>query len=330
MGTMKHRTGFTLIELSIVLVIIGLVVGGVLFGKDLIAAAEVRSQISQIREFNLAVRTFQTKYNCLPGDCKKAADFGFEQRGPYAGQGDGNSVIEASSDTTTYDNAVGGRLLTGEPLLFWSDLALAKLITGPNPDMGYNDAPCFGTSWFMCSPSVSVDKYLPKAKIGGNNHIYVWSGGWGVDNGIGSTGTGGSTSGGNGNTINYFAINVFDWIGSGLYSNRSGMKVSQAFAIDSKIDDGLPQTGKITPLFPNAALECNFLYGSIQYASGGNPPFDGVNYCSYTMLGASKMAATPASASTCFDNGNVAGTQRYSMGQNQGNGINCALSFQFE
>ncbi len=104
--------------------------------------------------------------------------------------------------------------------------------------------------------------------------------------------------------------------------------MSQAYAIDSKIDDGLPQAGKVTTMFPNPSAWNNFA-GPIQYASGGNPPFAdyGTNY---TVIGAHNTAATPASADTCFDNGNVAGTQRYSMSQNQGNGINCALSFQFE
>lgn len=47
---MKNQSGFTLIELSIVLVIIGLIVGGVLVGRDLIKAAEVRAQVSQIEK----------------------------------------------------------------------------------------------------------------------------------------------------------------------------------------------------------------------------------------------------------------------------------------
>jgi prepilin-type N-terminal cleavage/methylation domain-containing protein len=63
----KCRAGFTLIELSIVLVIIGLVVGGVLVGRDLICAAELRAQISQIEKYNTAVNTFYGKYGGLPG-----------------------------------------------------------------------------------------------------------------------------------------------------------------------------------------------------------------------------------------------------------------------
>ncbi len=62
------KSGFTLIELSIVLVIIGLIIGGVLVGKDLIKAAEIRSTIGQYEKYKTAVNTFKLKYSGLPGD----------------------------------------------------------------------------------------------------------------------------------------------------------------------------------------------------------------------------------------------------------------------
>src|SRR5271156_1365895 len=91
-----QRRGFTLIELSIVLVIIGLIVGGVLVGRDLIASAQVRSQITQIEKYNTATNTFRAKYGYLPGDIPDPLAFnsGFQHRGSYAGEGDGNGVIE--------------------------------------------------------------------------------------------------------------------------------------------------------------------------------------------------------------------------------------------
>ena len=71
--------GFTLLEMSIVLVVIGLIVGGVLVGRDLISAAYTRAQISQIEKFNTAVNTFYGKYQALPGDMNNsvASTFGF-------------------------------------------------------------------------------------------------------------------------------------------------------------------------------------------------------------------------------------------------------------
>ncbi len=71
--------GFTLIELSIVLVIIGLLVGGILVGRDLIKSSEIRAQIKQFEEFKTAANAFKTKYGYLPGDIPptETAQLGF-------------------------------------------------------------------------------------------------------------------------------------------------------------------------------------------------------------------------------------------------------------
>ena len=63
-----NKSGFTLIELSIVLVIIGLIVGGILVGQDLIKSAEMRNLASQLRQYQVATSTFRGKYNEIPGD----------------------------------------------------------------------------------------------------------------------------------------------------------------------------------------------------------------------------------------------------------------------
>src|ERR1700753_1576823 len=95
------RQGFTLIELSIVLVIIGLIVGGILVGQDLIKAAEVRAQISQIEKFNTAVNTFRGKFGALPGDLPPAVanQYGFVVGASCVGgwgQRDGNGLIDGA------------------------------------------------------------------------------------------------------------------------------------------------------------------------------------------------------------------------------------------
>jgi prepilin-type N-terminal cleavage/methylation domain-containing protein len=127
--------GFTLIELSIVLVIVGLIIGGVMVGRDLIAASEIRSQISQIEKFNTAVHTFQLKYGYLPGDIPEptASGFGFAARGSLQGQGDGNGVIEGYETRSPAPDAVAQG--EGETSVFWVDLSMAGWIDG-----GFNTA----------------------------------------------------------------------------------------------------------------------------------------------------------------------------------------------
>src|SRR4051812_21206607 len=115
--TIKNNTnqhGFTLIELSIVLVIIGLIVGGVLVGQDLIKAAQIRSTVGQIEKYNSAVNTFRTKYNGMPGDLQGAANYGLAATAANVattGTGDGNGLIESSCSTVTAGS--------GETYVFW-------------------------------------------------------------------------------------------------------------------------------------------------------------------------------------------------------------------
>jgi len=120
------------------------------------------------------------------------------------------------------------------------------------------------------------------------------------------------------------------WIGSGgPLVAWQGMTVQEAYNIDAKIDDGMPQTGNVTPLY----VDDNGGTG-VQWASGNAQTDDGahgVNNIPTTL-------ATPGSATTCYDNSatssgtpGVAGAvQHYSLEMNGGTNINCALSFQFQ
>lgn len=75
MRQQNRNVGFTLIELSIVLIVIGLVIGGVLVGRDLIKASELRKVISEVDGIKLAINNFRLKYNALPGDMTDAETY---------------------------------------------------------------------------------------------------------------------------------------------------------------------------------------------------------------------------------------------------------------
>jgi prepilin-type N-terminal cleavage/methylation domain-containing protein len=212
----RTRHGFTLIELSIVLVIIGLIVGGVLVGQDLIKAAEVRAQISQIEKYNTAVNTFQAKFNCLPGDCANAADFGFPARGQYAGEGDGNGVLQGVINNSCCGVAVGDLQAAGETVVFWVDLSMAELISG-----GFNTATSNNPPASITGSDIAL--YLPPAKIGHETSVYVWSP----------------------QGINSFGIAAIYSIPTGLNFGAT-IPVIDAYNIDQKIDDGLPTSGRVT------------------------------------------------------------------------------------
>ncbi|MCB1094529.1 MAG: prepilin-type N-terminal cleavage/methylation domain-containing protein [Verrucomicrobiae bacterium] len=68
------KKGFTLVELSIVLVIISLLISGLLIGQNMIRSTKIQSQIKQIQQIEIAVTNFKTTYNGLPGDTNLIGD----------------------------------------------------------------------------------------------------------------------------------------------------------------------------------------------------------------------------------------------------------------
>lgn len=113
---MKNK-GFTLVELSIVLVVIGLLIGGILVGKSLIDSARMNSFISQIQQYDGAIATFKSKYKYLPGDAPQFPMPATQTR--TSGAGDGLvSMLNDPAATYGWD---------GEIACFWNHLAAVGL-----------------------------------------------------------------------------------------------------------------------------------------------------------------------------------------------------------
>jgi prepilin-type N-terminal cleavage/methylation domain-containing protein len=222
---LQTRSGFTLIELSIVLVIIGLIVGGVLVGRDMIRQAEIRSMISDIERYITATNTFRIKYNCLPGDCPSATQ--------WWGTVGSDCTIQGTGTQTADGNGDGMATTWCESFRFWQQLSNAEMIkeklTGVAGGGGVDDA-IAGTNVPRLAPSVGIS-----ATIGGATGTIV--------------GTPGYYDGYYGNT--------FD-IGkdTGNYTSAAFLRPSELKNIDTKMDDGNPGTGVVRPRTPSIAPTC--------------------------------------------------------------------------
>lgn len=121
---MKHEQhGFTLVEIAIVLVIIGLLLGGVLKGQEMINSAKVKNLANDFRTIPLFIYGYQDKFKRLPGDDSAVVTHlgasATLATTPAGSQG--NGVIDGEWNSTT---------MTDESALFWQHIRLAGLSTG--------------------------------------------------------------------------------------------------------------------------------------------------------------------------------------------------------
>jgi prepilin-type N-terminal cleavage/methylation domain-containing protein len=120
----RQQQGFTLVEIAIVLVIIGLLLGGILKGQEMITQAKIKNVIADMTGVSAAMYGYQDRYRALPGDDKNGSRWG-------AAVGVGNS-----------DGIINGKYLsTGagdESVLFWDHLRRAGFVSGSGLDQPFN------------------------------------------------------------------------------------------------------------------------------------------------------------------------------------------------
>ena len=121
LASRKKQSGFTLVEIAIVLVIIGLLVGGVLKGREMITNAKIKRIENDFSGVSAAIYAYQDRYGVLPGDDPSASTrFSGTWRGADNGNGNGN----ISGGWSSRNNGVESRKI-------WKHLRGAGLIAGP-------------------------------------------------------------------------------------------------------------------------------------------------------------------------------------------------------
>lgn len=205
-----RNNGFSLLELSVVLLIIALLVGGVLVGRNLIAAGEIQKQAALLTQFESAVNSFQAKYGTLPGDFKES---GVIQRVTAGHYGDGNGYI-----TTNAESAYA-----------WEHLSKAGFIPG---NYGGSGNPfTFGGGGCMHTTDCPSTLFNPV--------IIQW-----IQSAVGDVW---STVLLNKTKETYRNSTTLMMSHQDL-STAGGITVSQAYGVDLKLDDGVANKGKFQSL----------------------------------------------------------------------------------
>lgn len=117
---MKKQQGFTLIEMAIVLVIIGLLIGGVLKGQELIENAKIKSVANDMKAVQASYNGYIDRYKAIPGDEAAAT---MTARGWTGGAGGNANGVLAITAAQTFTNG-------GEQSAFWRALRASGLMTG--------------------------------------------------------------------------------------------------------------------------------------------------------------------------------------------------------
>jgi Tfp pilus assembly protein FimT len=217
------QSAFILIELAIVVVVLGLLIIGVVGGSSIIDSANLKSQISEITQFDTAANTFMLEYNALPGDLARddAIEYGFDVS-VYSN----DSVVHNQNGIINmyYTNNISQSVFNsghtamyynwGEPMFFFIHMSNAELLNYNFFEQGYSSG-----------EGQQSGTHGPALKIGNKSYFIVVN-----------TSKSGQL---------YYLMGVREGF-TGHYGGRlGGLTPKLGNNIDKKLDDGNPKRGNI-------------------------------------------------------------------------------------
>jgi prepilin-type N-terminal cleavage/methylation domain-containing protein len=140
------QAGFTLVEIAIVLVIIGLLLGGILKGQEMITQAKIKNVINDFNGITAAVNSYQDRYRALPGD-DQTATTRWTTAAPASGNG--NGIIAGLYNANDTSGTAGAPPAAAESNLFWQHLRLAGFVPGATSGTGSGSPPTNASGGIM-------------------------------------------------------------------------------------------------------------------------------------------------------------------------------------
>ncbi len=213
---MIKSLGFTLVELSIVIIIIGFLIAGIAAGQSLIQQAKLNSVITEFKEFDTALQTFKIRYNYLPGDFPDAYSYWGAACAPVAEDCNGNG-------DNSVDAIPGFAQFRQESYRFWQHLNLAGIL--PGNYSGFSNLPNY---------AATIGLNLPASKFTPGGWYFGYTGSWFMNNVDPLL-----------IKAQYFQVGARRDISTVDYPLFTPTEASN---LDSKIDDGHPYTGSFKSL----------------------------------------------------------------------------------
>ena len=226
-----RSAGFTLLELSIVLLIIGVLTGGIILGRSLVVNARLQTIVTDQDSYATAVVNFKQAYQSLPGDFADATSrWGTDNNGCPAGGGTSGTCNGNGDGKISNINAASQ---ANESFLFWQHLNKASMFAQSLS----NRAGSGGAS----ESKITVN--TPASALDGSGFSVLWIG----------------TLSGDADLFDGFYGNSFQFGGqsSGTVTNRAILTPEQAANIDNKIDDSIAATGKVRAYKSSSSINPN-------------------------------------------------------------------------